>query len=506
MLGSNYAMEAWFKPTSCTLSDSGTVITGPFWGRYQVSLSMDSQRQFRMTHVHSDSTPTYAEDVTSREVDFDYHVVGVRNINSDWLGLWVNGSLVASASTGGKIGCASLSPVFGWGAFPLFKPYQVVGVLDECRAYAFAPTDAQIKRMYRGDYSFLTSGQLQLHYGFDNIGSEALTNSGYAQVYSTVFENSPAWIERQEDERRGTGTPEYISLFVGDVTRVEYNKAKIGITMADKLTNLAERIVGTNADSPAIMGPIIPSDIAWTLCTCYGALDSTANSSNPDIDWASFQAWAAVFSADSVTMQMRVQGKKVLEAMRDLTNLTQSACYMASNKLHFARFTNINTNITSLGIDDFTDVRASIEEADIINKFWSYGNYDPTSKNWNLGVFEVKTASINSYGLHEGYLRSENFWYVTSLDAATIAQRVMFTSGEPYERVEVSALLQPMLLYIGETLIVAEPHIGVSNGWRVMQRSINMDNGTMKLSTDGSQIVTPFLLDISALDGGDLLQ
>ena len=498
---SSYAFEAWFKPTS----DNPGVL-GYFVGRFGFHNGLYiSNRRFSGTHWYTDSTNASVFDSTSVELNTDHHLLLVRDKPNLFLALYRNGDLVGSTATSSLNRAMRESQAGYFFHAGINSKFQAFGIVDECRIYNFAPTPAQARRFFRGDYSTLQSGQLQLYYGFDEISSAALTNSGFGSISSGQYVGTPTFVERQQDERRGPGSPEYVSLFQGDVTRVEYAKGACTLTMADKVNQLAERVVGTDPNTPVTFAAQIPSDIFWTLCTCYGALDGTANSSNPDIDYPAWQDWAAVWSADSVQMAGHFKGKKVLEALRSMARHTRSAIYMKENRLSVARFSNINTQITSLSADDYTAVSVSIEEADIINKQYVFGLYDPTSKDWTLSVWQAKSASINSYGLHENVEKDESIWYVTSQDAVTLAQRIMFEAGEPYERVNVDALLQPLPVLIGETLIAADPHTGISNGWRVMARSINMDNGTTKLQIDGSQIVTPFLLDISALDGGDLL-
>lgn len=304
-----------------------------------------------------------------------------------------------------------------------------------------------------------------------------------------------------------TSGDELITLFVGDVLRVQFDKAEVQLTLVDKISQLAERVVGVDVKSPAVMTGTnqLPSDIAWWLITSYGGMSSIQSTNNPDINWSDFQAWASVFSVDNVQMHCIAGGKKVLEVMRSLMRHSRSAVFMKEDKISFARYSNVNTNITSLNPDHFTGVKVSIEEADIINKQYVNAGYIPSSKNWGITVWDARTSSINSYGLRENVEKDETLWYVTSNDAANLAQRIIFSAGDPYDQVEINCLLQPLHALIGETLVVNDPHTGITEGWRIMERGFNMEDGTMTFKIDGSQITTPFVLDVSALDGNDVM-
>lgn len=303
-----------------------------------------------------------------------------------------------------------------------------------------------------------------------------------------------------------TSGDELISVFQGTSDRVVFNDGSANLNIVDKLKPFSERVVGLS-NSPVVFSSstLLPSDIAWTLCTCYGGLSAVQSTSNPDINYTSFLTWAAVFSADTVLMRARFQGQKVNECLRKLAQHTQSAIVLSENKITFNRFTSVNTNISSLDNRHIVDLTLSIDDQDMVNKQWVYADFRPESQYWTISVFDTRTASVNSFGLREQLMQDEAVWYVNSANALNLAQRVMSTAGTPYDRIQVDTPLVPIHHLIGETVIVVDEQLGVTEGWRIMNYKLDTDTGKIKIGVDGSQINTPFVLDVSLLDGTDVL-
>lgn len=303
-----------------------------------------------------------------------------------------------------------------------------------------------------------------------------------------------------------TSGDELITMFSGKAAEVSFKDASVSLRLVDKIQQLSDKIVGTTNSSAIFSGStLLPSDIAWTLCTCYGGLSSVANSSNPDIDYQAWKDWAAVFSADAVYMGASFTGQKVTEALRKLMENTQSAGFMADNKLTFARWTTVNTRFLSLDANHIKSLGMKVRADSLINRQWVEFAFDTTSKSWNYSVFAQNDTSVNSFGVRETILKDESVWYINSSNALNMAQRSLFVNAFPYEQVEVDTTLVACYQQVGETIAAIDTHLGLSEGWRIMGLSMNLDNGSIKLDIDGSQINTPFLLDYSLLDGTDII-
>lgn len=299
---------------------------------------------------------------------------------------------------------------------------------------------------------------------------------------------------------------EMITLFSGAVKRVTYNKGQCTLTLGDKFSQLGERVIGTSNSAAIFSGAtMLPSDIAWTICTCYGGLSSVQSTSNPDIDYDDFRSWAGVFSGDSVYMGARFEGQTVTEALRKLAKMTVSAVVLDGEKISFARYTTANTQTVTVDNDSILDMSVDIDDSDMVNKQFVYADWRVASRFWNVTVVEANSASVNSYGVRERVLSDESVWYVSSQNAYNAAQRIIRTAGRPYDRMTLKTPLKSLHQQVGDTIVGVDTFLGIDAGWRIMKQSINMNDGSLSYSIDPSQVNTPFILDASSLDGGDLL-
>lgn len=302
-----------------------------------------------------------------------------------------------------------------------------------------------------------------------------------------------------------TSGDELITPFIGRVEKAVFQDGKCDITVTDKLKQLADRVIGKSDVPVTFNNSSTPPNIAWYSTTSYGGFSNLTSVNNPDIDYQSWLDWAAVFSTDTVYMAAEFDGQRVLEALRKVGRHTQSAIFLKEDKLAFFRFTTVVTDTTILNSNHIKSTRLSIEDTDMVNKQWVHANYVPASDYWTISCFDVKSSSVNSFGLREHVERDEQVWYVNSAGAQNLAQRFVRVAGEPFERLEIKTILAPLHRLIGETIQVTDPHLGITEGWRIMRYSLNFDTGEIDLQIDGTQINTPFILDVSTLDGSDVL-
>jgi len=300
-----------------------------------------------------------------------------------------------------------------------------------------------------------------------------------------------------------TSGDELITMYSGTIDKARYKGGQCTLTLLDKFKRLSERVMGTNDAPVTFTNSTLPSDIVWTAVTCYGGYSSIQSTSNPDINYTSWLEWALVFSTDNVFMNGNSSGKKITEILKKMARYTNSAIYIEDNKIAFKRFSVTDSFQTSLTNDDIIDIELEIDDEDIINKQYVYGAYDVASRDWGVQVYEVSTSSVNTYGLKEQIEKDESIWYVNSISAVNLAQRIINTAGEPYDRIRVDTTLVAAIRQIGETISIEDTSFGgsIDSGYRIMGYSINLDKGLYSADLDVSQFSFPFRLDISTLDG-----
>lgn len=303
-----------------------------------------------------------------------------------------------------------------------------------------------------------------------------------------------------------TSGDELITLFAGTIDKISYARAACDITLADKMKQLGERILGSNVSPVTFTSSgTLPSDIAWAIATSYGGLSSVKSTSNPDIDYEKFLDWAYVFSRDNAQMYANFEGQKCTEGLRKISRHTISSILMIGDKLTFQRFTAASSIVTSFSNNDLMNLDASIDDQDMINKQYLFGAYNTSSDKWGIVVVDAYTPSINSYGLREETEKDESVWYINSASGLNFVQRITDTLKTPFERVRGEMPLITLYMTVGDLIGGVEPQIGINDTYRIMSLSKNLDSGSIRVDFDKSQLKNAFTLDVSSLDGTDLL-
>lgn len=304
-----------------------------------------------------------------------------------------------------------------------------------------------------------------------------------------------------------TSGTEFITLFSGDIKEVKYKDTKVDIHLRDRFWSLTEKKVG-QSDTPVTFADIIPSDIAWTLCTCYGELDNTQGAGNPHIKWDVFNAWAAQFSADSLLMSANYEDEKVSDALERLGRMTDSAIWTEGDgKLYFKRYLEPDSLDFLIDQDQFIDLEIKIDGLRPVNKAWVYGGYSASSDYWTINVFDTSTTGVNTYGLHEQVYKDDTIWYVNSASAQNLTQRITRRLQYPPKRFTVETTLIGIHRQIGETVRLVDSFYSITSatGWRYDEIEIDTHTGKARYRMNEAIAGNAFYLDISDLDGDDLL-
>lgn len=298
---------------------------------------------------------------------------------------------------------------------------------------------------------------------------------------------------------------ELLTILSGRIGRVAQDGTRSQISIIDKMKTFAERVVGSR-DVPVefLTSNHLPSDIAWILVTSYGGLDATASTSNVDINYEAFLAWASVFSSDSVFMQGFFDGQKVVEALRKIGRMTESSIIEENGKLNFARFDLTSVSPYPIPQQAITKLATTIDDSIIINRQIVNAAYNVGSGEFTVVADDTVTASINSYGLREQVAEDKNIWYVNSVSALNFAQRKTNVYGLPYTQYTVSTGVQPIARAVGETVGLTYEFLSLAGDtYRIMGYKFDLERCEYTLSVDASQVLTFFRLDVdtySALD------
>jgi len=303
-----------------------------------------------------------------------------------------------------------------------------------------------------------------------------------------------------------TSGDELITMFSGKGQTVKYRDNKIDITIVDKFKQLSDRVIGSS-DVPVeyLNSNYLPSDIAWWLVTSYGGYDTTTSTANIDIDWDAFAEWASIFSEGSVFVEARFDGQRVNEALRKLGRQTSSNILIQDDKLTFFRWTVADSNTTAFDSSNIKDVELEVVVDDVVNKQFVFADYAPSSDFFQISVVDQDSSSVNSFGIKEHVEEDKNVWHVNTVSALDLAQRRTQVNGEPFNRLKIESGLSGIQRFIGETVTVVDSHLALNEGYRITGMEVDMNVGQINFMADRSQYFGAFTLDVSTLDGPDVL-
>lgn len=302
------------------------------------------------------------------------------------------------------------------------------------------------------------------------------------------------------------GSDEYVTMFSGRLDAVRFRDGRVSLTIVDKFKQLSERIIGDSTTPANYTGSsYLVHDLAWYFVTSYGGYSAVRSTSNPDIDWASYNSWTAAFSTDNVRMKARLEGQKCTEALHRIANLTQSAIFVENDKLKFVRYTLADSSAITLDADSIMDVDYVIDDRELINRFYVGADYDVTSDYFKITVVTADSASVNSFGLREDNIFEKNIWLTDSVSALNLSQRIIQSSKIIDGQYSVRTPLNTLVATIGDTITFVDSALGINEVYRMMSETVDMESATKSMQIDQSQLLSSFRLDYSALDGTDVL-
>ena len=295
---------------------------------------------------------------------------------------------------------------------------------------------------------------------------------------------------------------ELITVFTGFLKNVQYPKPECVVSLKDRLWDFTEKKVG-ESDIPVQFSSEIPSDIAWTLCTCYGEL-STDSATNPDIDYTSFQEWAGILSRDNIICDAYYDGQKITEGLGSLAKMTDSAIWVEGDgKINFKRFSNASSLDIVLTIDDeILDLTIDVVTQRLINRQSVAFNYSQESNYWQSTILYQDSTSVNTFGLNEELIEDETIWFVNSVHAMNLAQRRVAHYKDPPKLFDIKTPLVGIYRQLGETIRVVDSFYNQTSAdaWAITEYNFNMNQDQVDFTVDGAATLIPFTLDISTLD------
>ena len=299
---------------------------------------------------------------------------------------------------------------------------------------------------------------------------------------------------------------EMLTLFAGTIDAARYREASCSLTLIDKFRRLADKLIGTTTTpTNYTSSDYLVHDLTWYAMTSHAGLSSVKSSSNPDIDYTSFSSWTSVWSTDNVRLRASFTGQKVVEALKTISDLTQSAIFIEQDRLKFHRFSLADSTQLQLDPAIILDSELAFDDRELVNKYYVGAGYDATSGSFAMTCFAIDSDSVSRYGTREASLMEKTVWLTDSVSALNAAQRVVLSQSEIQGKHTVNSTLSGLHVTIGDCVLYVDSHMQFNDNFRVMGETIDMDSGKKTFSIDQSQYFNGFRLDYSALDSSDVL-
>ena len=285
-----------------------------------------------------------------------------------------------------------------------------------------------------------------------------------------------------------SGTNDVVQLFGGELTKVNLWEGKGKLLFDNKLTKLKRRRAGSSQTPASYTSSAYnPADIVWWICTSYAGLSTTADSSNPDIDYTSWSAWKTILTNDAVLVHAHFEGDGILNILETVQRLTDSFIYSSGdNKIYFTRWFGASSYTVTLN-DSYISGKVDYElyTDSILNKVTVQMSYNTEQSTWAGQVVQVNTVSVGSYGIFEAIYDDTNVWHINSVSAMNLAQRIIYRRGNANAVIKCKTPLRFLDIEFGDDIEFESQVYSISNKILSLKKyGINIETAIMTLEMD----------------------
>ena len=303
-----------------------------------------------------------------------------------------------------------------------------------------------------------------------------------------------------------SGTNDVIQLFGGELTKAKFRETRVDLTFEDKLSALKKIKVGTKESPVSFVNTNVnPADLAFWVVTSFGGLSAVKSTSNPDINFTSWNNWFNIFDSNAIVVNAQFKGEKVTEILDKVQRVTDSTIYgEGDNSIYFNRWTGAGSDsitITDSHVSDF--VPLSITGTEISNVVKVLHGFDVTSETWAGEATQTNSTSVGSYGTQEEIFDDELVFYANSASAFNLAERVAFRKSEPNIDIDVTTPLISLGVQLGDEIVFTSRVYSLTSrafGLRAYEKDLEDKTVTLKLSEGfnrGGSRLHSFILDDS---------
>jgi hypothetical protein len=227
-----------------------------------------------------------------------------------------------------------------------------------------------------------------------------------------------------------------------------------------------------------------PADLAWTILTTYGGLDTTASSANTDIDYDLWVAWKSYCTTFQYSIQGHFTGETIEELLIKIARITDSMIYVTgAGKIGFRIFIEDTTSPTDITRDDLLEFpRVFIDSSELMNYLTVYYGYNPANQIWTSSHIAQNSQSQTDFGLFTLQEKDVVVWHSGYYSAEAYAVKKLDREKEPVGKGECLLPLKGFTTGVGRGLDITEAFRGFTNkGLRIEVERGEIGKGEMNL-------------------------
>jgi len=286
--------------------------------------------------------------------------------------------------------------------------------------------------------------------------------------------------------------PERLSLFQGAPAHAAFAEdgQVVRLQLQGKTRRLTETALGTQVASEGLdftASNHLPSDLAWCLVTSHAGFSALASTSNPDLDYAQWQAWREQDALRDVRVRAYYTGEKVYQALNTLATMASRGVAFEGDKLRFRDlFDAYGADNPPLPLEYRLGLELTLDPADITNHFFVEADLDPATGRFGTGHTGVHSGSVQLYGRKSGRFSSRATWFAQAYDPQFLVEDRLIAGSRPRARLKADLpLAGGALQSVGEVVTVTHSPFGYAEvPFRITGKTFDLERGQVTLELE----------------------
>ncbi|MDH4249446.1 MAG: glycoside hydrolase, partial [Deltaproteobacteria bacterium] len=286
-----------------------------------------------------------------------------------------------------------------------------------------------------------------------------------------------------------TSGEETLTLYQGVPTHFQFaaGGSRLRLQLQGQTRRLTNAVLGSDIESKGLDftgSAHLPCDLAWTLITSFGGFSSVKSSSNPDLDYPSWEAWLQSDRLKDVRVHAYLTGEKVYQVVNALAILDSRMITFQKGRILFSGMhQSWGERGQLMSLDQVLDLSWQGDPSQVINQFTVEAGYQPSKGKFLDSVTRADSDSMAAYGIHSGRYGSRGVWFVNGTDGYYLAEDQVRFYRQPQLVVTAGLPLGEGLVQEVGT-VVWLVHSGFSpqgENFRITAQEIDLNSGRVNL-------------------------